>query len=330
MINNCITVIIPVYNVEQYIARCLDSVLAQTYTNLDVLIVDDGSPDNSIDIAQRYAERDPRIRIIRQENGGICKTRNTALDAVRGEWIAFLDSDDSFEPEAMEKLLAAAKKNETKMSMCGYYLTYHDRDIKKAVCKEERVIRGTEEMQRYFLTEGLNLGYVWIKLFHRSVFDNIRFPLVRAYEDVAVQALVAEAAGSCAIINEPLYNYYQRDSSLTHAVQPEYHHMGLQAVMMRMEYVRATHPQLEPLARDGVLSMCSLLLGRMVRVRRQEDTQPVWSENVSAFRENMQRAALHSPMLKGAAILFRISPVLLGWMCAAYGKMKTWIQKSGR
>lgn len=103
-----ISVVVPVYNVEKYLPKCLDSLLAQTWQELEIIVVDDGSPDNSWDIMQEYARRDSRVRLIRQKNGGLSAARNAGVEAARGEWIGFLDSDDYVAPEMYERLYCAA------------------------------------------------------------------------------------------------------------------------------------------------------------------------------------------------------------------------------
>ena len=112
-----ISVIVPVYNVEKYLPKCLDSLLAQTWQELEIIVVDDGSPDNSWDIMQEYARRDSRVRPIRQKNGGLSAARNAGVEAARGEWIGFLDSDDYVAPEMYERLYRAAAEQGAQMAV---------------------------------------------------------------------------------------------------------------------------------------------------------------------------------------------------------------------
>ena len=119
-----ISVVVPVYNVEKYLPKCLDSLLAQSWQELEIIVVDDGSPDNSWDIMQEYARRDSRVRPIRQKNGGLSAARNAGVEAARGEWIGFLDSDDYVAPEMYERLYRAAAEQGAQMAVCSFtYVT---------------------------------------------------------------------------------------------------------------------------------------------------------------------------------------------------------------
>ena len=119
--DNLISVIVPVYNVEAYLPRCVDSILAQTYKNLEIILVDDGTKDRGGVICDEYAAKDPRVKVIHKENGGLSSARNAGIDVARGEYLAFVDSDDYLEPEAMEVLLNAAVSNNVRLTCAGRY-----------------------------------------------------------------------------------------------------------------------------------------------------------------------------------------------------------------
>ena len=126
-----ISVIVPVYNVEQYIHQCVDSILSQTYKNLEIILVDDGSPDNCPAICDEYARNDDRVKIIHQENGGISAARNSALDLCTGEYIAFVDSDDWIESNAYEEMMSEMQKKDLDVVFCGVNVITADGAIKR-------------------------------------------------------------------------------------------------------------------------------------------------------------------------------------------------------
>ena len=122
-----ISVIVPIYNVEKYLDRCVDSIINQTYKNLEIILVDDGSPDNCLAICDSWAEKDRRIKVIHKENGGVSSARNSALDIASGDYIGFVDSDDWIEPDMYEILIKNAKKYDADISRCAGLLDYCDR-----------------------------------------------------------------------------------------------------------------------------------------------------------------------------------------------------------
>ena len=180
-----ISVIVPVYNVEKYLPKCLDSLLAQTWQELEIIVVDDGSPDNSWDIMQEYARRDSRVRPIRQKNGGLSAARNAGVEAARGEWIGFLDSDDYVAPEMYERLYRAAAEQGAQMAVCSFtYVTPDGKPIPRTspITKNE-VLSGIQVMER--LAGPQNWYYItaWNRLYQKKLFDTVRFPVGKLHED---------------------------------------------------------------------------------------------------------------------------------------------------
>lgn len=213
-----LSVIIPVYNVEEYLPRCLESVLNQTYSNLEILLVDDGTPDSSGQICDAYAARDSRIRVIHKENGGLSSARNAGLDAATGEYIAFLDSDDWIEPETYETLLSLAKQYDVKL-VCGgrYDVSSGTGEKTVGLCPpRQEVVTAEEALRRLFLWDNIDSA-AWDKLYHSSLFRRVRFPLGVICEDVPIQYGIMLDAGRIAMCDKPLYNYYHRPGSITTA-----------------------------------------------------------------------------------------------------------------
>ena len=166
----CVSVIIPIYNVAPYLRRCLDSVLAQTYKKLDIILIDDGSTDLSGKMADEYACSDSRVQVIHQENGGLSHARNTGLDMMQGEWLMFVDSDDAIPENAVELLLKAALEKDTDMSMGSYYRCIQDGE-KEGKRQKEHIRSGVyrgEALMKYFFREK-DKEYVCMKLFRKKI-----------------------------------------------------------------------------------------------------------------------------------------------------------------
>ena len=248
--NVLISVIVPVYNVEAYLNRCVDSILAQTYENLEIILVDDGTKDASDKICDAYAAQDSRIRVIHKPNGGLSSARNAGIDIATGDYVAFVDSDDWIEPDTYEHLLSAALRYDVKLVCAGRYdVDSATGEKKKGLCPpREEVVSGTEMARRIFLWENMDSAS-WDKLYHRSLFREIRFPLGKIVEDVPIMYLIALDAGTVAMCDKPVYNYYHRPGSITTARISEktFHFAGHTEKLYA--YIRENVPELQQEAR---------------------------------------------------------------------------------
>lgn len=212
-----ISVIVPVYRVEEYLEKCVDSILSQTYSNLELILVDDGSPDRSGEICDAYAKRDCRVRVIHKENGGLSSARNAGLDAARGDFVAFVDSDDWIVPDTYEAMMAAAEKYQVRLVCAGRYdVVGSIQEI--GLCPErEEVISGQLLAGRIFRWDHVDSAAV-DKLYGRELFEGIRYPVGKLSEDVPVTWRIAVRAGRAALIPKPVYCYFHRPNSITTTV----------------------------------------------------------------------------------------------------------------
>lgn len=216
-----VSIIIPVYNVQEYLSECLDSVISQTIKNKEIIIVNDGSTDNCSQILEEYKIKFPELIIINQENRGISETRNAGLNAATGEYIAFVDSDDFIEACMFERMYNAAKREKSDVVMCNYILydeKCHEQNGGKYIIEgnsEEGYIDRTKSLKK-FLTNDIK-GYVWNKLFRRELFNDhkILFPDFKVCEDTPVVFLLLAHSHKIFLLKEPLYYYRQREASLT-------------------------------------------------------------------------------------------------------------------
>lgn len=256
-----ISVIVPVYNVEDYLPKCVDSLLAQTYENLEILLVDDGAKDRSGAICDEFAEKDPRITVIHKANGGLSSARNAGIDIAHGEYLAFLDSDDWVEPDTYEYLLSLAQKYSVKLVCAGRYDVEPSGEKTPGLCppKEEKI--STEDLvSRIFLWDNVDSA-AWDKLYHRSLFESIRYPLGVICEDVPTTYRLALTTDYAAMGNKPIYNYLHRPGSITKSAVSEktFHFSHHTAVVY--EDIRENHPSLLPQAEYlRVRSLAHLLL----------------------------------------------------------------------
>lgn len=238
-----ISVIVPVYKVEELLPRCVDSILGQTYEKLEIILVDDGSPDASGKLCDAYAQKDPRIRVIHKENGGLSSARNAGLDVATGEYIAFVDSDDWLVPEAYQGMLGAMKANGVKLVCAGRYDVDGDTGEKTiGLCPEQNeVISGEEMVGRIFTWDHCDSS-ACDKLYHRSLFENHRYPEGVVCEDLPVTYRLALEAGKVAMLDKPVYHYYHRSGSITTAALSDktFHYSRHTKEIYR--YIRENHP----------------------------------------------------------------------------------------
>lgn len=209
-----ISVIVPVYKVEPYLRRCADSVLNQTFTDFELILVDDGSPDNCPAICDEYAIRDRRVHVIHQENGGLSAARNAGIDWVfansDSQWFSFIDSDDWVHPEYLERLLNAAVGNHVDISICSYAETTGE-EPEIAPQQFESQLWNVEEC---FVKHRVNATIACGKLYRKSCFQTIRYPVGKLHEDEFTTYKVLFAAKSVVAIPAKMYYYFQNNAGI--------------------------------------------------------------------------------------------------------------------
>ena len=210
-----ISVIVPVYKVEKYIHRCVDSILGQTFIDFELILVDDGSPDNCPAICDEYAEKDNRVHVIHQENGGLSAARNAGIDWAfansDSQWLSFIDSDDWVHPEYLERLLDAAAENNVDLSICGYKGTSGE----EVVCFEKQFDVTLWTPKDFYTSNEINATIAWGKLYRKECFDTIRYPVGKIHEDEYTTYKILFEQDSIVYIAAPLYAYYNNPDGIT-------------------------------------------------------------------------------------------------------------------
>ena len=208
--NPAITIIVPVYNAEKFLHRCLDSIIYQTFTNWECILIDDGSPDNSGAICDDYVARDSRFRVIHQKNKGVSAARNAGLDSAKGNWIGFVDSDDWIEPNMYEYLYNNTQKMKADCVICSFF-GQHKHQIRK-ICSKKEVFKFL------FLVEGFG-GYSFLRLISAEKIGGIRYDSSLSYlEDTKFFYEVFHNCRKVYWDNTPLYHYIQNPESVTHKI----------------------------------------------------------------------------------------------------------------
>lgn len=205
-----VSIIVPIYNVEGYLVRCIDSIVSQSYSNLEIILVNDGSTDSSLEICLQYAEKDSRIKILNKENGGLSSARNAGLDVCQGEYIMFVDSDDWISNFAVENLLKDIMLYQSKLVQGNMIKAQDTVGFNLNPKESERILRD-EAISRMLQGEWIS---ACAKLFHRSLFANLRFPVGRTNEDYAILIYIFEQIDYLILNPNIVYFYYTRPGSI--------------------------------------------------------------------------------------------------------------------
>ena len=216
MVKSLISVIVPVYNVEKYLIRCMDSLINQSYDNLEIILVDDGSTDRSPEICDGYAEKDSRVKVIHKENGGPSAACNAGLAAASGDYIGFADSDDYLHEDMYKILMREIKAENADMVMCRFERVYDTYIKPEPVDGYSKDVLSREDM--YNIWHDVETIVRWNKVFRKEALEGIMFPDGKIMEDEAIKPLIYERLNKIIRINKKLYFYQQSGSSITRKV----------------------------------------------------------------------------------------------------------------
>lgn len=284
-----VSVIIPVYKVEQYLQKCIESVCGQTLEALEIILVDDGSPDNCGRICDEYATRDSRIRVIHQRNGGLSAARNTGIRIAQADIIGFVDSDDWIEPDMIELLYRNLCKENADISVCGIY--WHNKgNVSEKGDKTYAVQSSKEAIESVYRLPGVKMN-VWNKLYRKHLFHEICFPEGRINEDVYVTVRLLDAAKKTVLDMQPKYHYMIRPGSITTA---HYHPAlfdGVEGALENYRFLQEKYPELAGIARQRWINAHFTVLIAMLKCREPVDRE----EEVIAFLKENRRAVWQDP-----------------------------------
>ena len=234
--DDLISIIIPVYNVEKYLKECLESVINQTYINLEIILVDDGSTDGSGNICDEYKKRDPRIRVIHKENGGVSIARNLGLNYVNGQYIGFIDSDDYVEPEYCEKLLKSIKENNVQCALCKFDKVYEKKNQNNTF--ESNYIMDANGLIMEILDVQKGFGFCTQKLWTKNALADIRYnENIKVGEDSLFCIESCKNINKVFVVNEKLYHYRFNENSLVRKFDEKYAQKYLRAMKETKKYI---------------------------------------------------------------------------------------------
>lgn len=243
MNNDLITVVVPVYNVEKYLEECVNSIMNQTYKELEIILVDDGSKDTSGMLCDELVKKDSRIKVIHKSNGGLSDARNTGIDIAKGKYIQFIDSDDYVDLDMIEMLYLNIKKHNADISMCSHYILTENECTTDAT-GEVSIYNRCDVLKEILLDEKVR-SYAWNKLFSIELFKEIRFPKSKVFEDILTIPKLFEKANTVVLEDIPKYYYRQREGSILHIQTKDTRLNYINAALEIMEFIKQKEPKLE-------------------------------------------------------------------------------------
>lgn len=320
-----ISILIPVYNVEKYLHRCIDSILAQTYTDYEIILVNDGSTDQSGAICDAYAAEHPCIRVIHQKNAGVSQARNTLLAAAQGEYLTFLDSDDALEPKCLETLLRDLQETGSDIAICSWSEVGYDRTRRELTWDRKDQgfqIWETEQALSFLLYQkGIDTN-LWGKLYTRSVLKDAVFPVGKVYEDLAIAYQVFLKGKRICYRPEALYLYTTNTSGISQSVfTPKRMDLIDNVEQMYADIAR----QLPGHRRGAQARMLRAYIHVYLQIPGLPEYKPYRSRICAGIRKNCFAVALDPEAKRGtrlAAFVACVHPVLLRWLSRwkAYAK----------
>lgn len=278
MENDLISVIVPVYNMECYLEKSLETIVNQSYHNLQIILVNDGSTDGSLAICQKYAKIDNRIQIISQRNKGVAAARNTGLAAVRGNYIGYIDPDDFAEPNMIMDLYRALTTSGADISVCGYEM-FGENGRRRFFSSNREVRLSPEEFLKSILTEETVGNYLWNKLYKAALWENIRFSEGKIYEDLEVMYQLVLRCNCVQVIPAVLYHYRQRLDSLSNVADIEFLRQQIEHISNRYQWIQKKKPCLKVYCETNLLKFLIVNFNQIAKNRSDQWGELQWYRN---------------------------------------------------
>lgn len=319
-VEELVSVIVPVYNAAQYIESSLKSIMNQTYSHIEIVVVDDKSTDGTGQIVDRLAEADSRISVIHSNKTGVSGARNLGIQEAQGDWIMFCDSDDFYTEYTVELLLKNALDGDFDV-VAGSHTVVMNSGIRRRVKSKNIELKDKSSIVEYFYTVGQDDNYIWKRIYKKRIFEEVAFRKGRFYEDIFFTLDMLNVIDSYKMIDTSVYDYIQRPSSLTGCLHKEIHMDALAGRTEQLEYAVKKYPELVPAAYDIMVNVCSFLLAKFNEgkiSKKDEDYIRV----IDTFKKYKKLAPKKSLRVKVVCIFFNISPAFCAWACKVYSKLR--------
>lgn len=310
-----ISIIIPVYQAEPYLKQCIESVTEQTYSNLEIILVDDGSPDRCPQICDEFATKDARIKVIHKTNGGISDARNVGVSTATGEWIAFVDSDDYVEPNLIERLYNAAIAEKADMSVCNALFFDNKRNFftPEWFIVDDGLLHGLDVLKSGHIPTPLVVP--WCKLYRRAIFETVYYPVGRIHEDEAIAHQVLYMCDKIVCLDQKLYYYRQNPNGITKKAFNINRLDAILALADRVHYYQSHG--LKDYSAPVINDFCWQLMDKFYRIEISKENQKKHRQCIKAARMIFPyyiRSKETTRAEKVVYCIFCISPRLFSWL----------------
>ena len=328
-LDDCVSVIIPVYRVEDLLRRCVDSILAQSYQNLQVILVDDGSPDRCGEICDEYSNQDSRVTVLHQANGGLSAARNAGIDIARGKFITFVDSDDWLHLDMVEELIQLARTSGADITMCRYASTDAHGNVRDTSELWTRELTNVQALNELLGTDYINMVVSWGKLYRRELLDGVRFPEGRFHEDEFTTHRLLHRAKLVTMTGRSLYYYWKRDESITSFETPEKRRDGREAFRTRAAFLADAGLKSQS---DATYRIALRMVSRDFRIARNLGNHAL-RRSIRTEARHLRReisAVSDSSSLKLLSALYSCTPTMFGVLSKAHlAKAALWPHTRG-
>lgn len=256
--NPTISVIVPIYKVEKYLDKCINSIINQTYKNLEIILVDDGSPDKCPQICDEYAKKDGRIKVIHKPNGGLSDARNAGMKIASGGYISFIDSDDWIELNMLESLYENINKTNSDIASCGVKMVWDDGRPDQILTNLNGycILNNTEDALNSLISTEHLIQTVWNKLYKKQIIQDIFFPVGKINEDEYWTWRAIAASSKVVCIDTPLYNYRQRSGSIMQGGEKFNPLLVIEASCEKYDYIEKNFPKLKGKCCVNLIYLC--------------------------------------------------------------------------
>lgn len=295
-----ISVVVPVYNVENFIDKCIDSIEQQSYQNLDIILIDDGSTDNSGKICDEWASRDKRIKVIHKENGGLSDARNVGIEIAKGKYVTFIDSDDYILPGFIKYLYDLIENNNADISVCQLInVDENNFELSKGGNQIDIVVEGNQECMKEYLSGNAIDTVAWRKLYRSALFKSgIRYPIGKYHEDVWTTYKLIASCDTIAIGSKALYAYRQRNGSIVNSSFSPKHMDAVYGAIERQKFIEKYYPKLKNLSSTGIIYASNICVMKMSKAKAKDIKsylklmQPLYRKYLYSYlRSNVRTAS---------------------------------------
>lgn len=304
--DDIISIVVPIYNVEKYLKRCVDSLKNQTYTNIEIILVDDGSPDNCPLLCDQYAASDSRIKVIHKKNGGLSDARNVGIKVAIGKYILFVDSDDYIESDMVRTMYEAIRRTGAEIACCGRY--YVDQKIVEQHILEKEKIYSPKEAILEILSHGCIEEAAWDKMYLKSLFNTIEYPVGEINEDAVTTPWLIHKANKIVHVGKPLYYYCQNQGSITRSGYKKAQNVYIKHITQVKIFVEQFYPDL---LKDFYTLQARYATNSLFLIVESKESKKIFIEDYKIYKTLLRQSIFYMLLNKNLPEDYKIKSLLL-------------------